>query len=98
MLLDHLASGGAGRDEARPDHGLQRHKELVDQQGYGQFGASVVFGERASGVEDNVDLAVFSPTSSIYRLTAASSSVSTTAVCGLPPDSAICLATLSDST
>jgi hypothetical protein len=57
VLLDHPARCSASGDEARPDHGFERHQELVDRQVHSQLGISVLFGERASCIKDDIDLA-----------------------------------------
>src|SRR5215470_13208253 len=56
MLLDHVTRCGTSCDKARPDHCVERHHELVDRQVHSELSVSILFGERAGCIENNVDL------------------------------------------
>jgi hypothetical protein len=57
VLLHHVARGRPGGNKARLDHRRQWHHELLDRQLYRILSVPVLFGQWASGVEKDVDLA-----------------------------------------
>src|SRR5581483_1303430 len=56
MLLNHVAGSSTSGDEARLHHRLERYQNLLNRQVNGELGISVLFGERARHIEDDINL------------------------------------------